>query len=431
MVPPVHSDEHALVAARRLCGAILHQLGVTAPLLGAACSPTPPTGDEGGVTTNPGSNDGHADSPDGEVGSDVDDGPMEDESEDESESGFKLDVSPVSDVPPPPQCWGMWLTEEEALAAYPDCTLGPFDPNLYAQYLDLCVEHPPDGSCADICPPGELCFGMEACYWGSLYGICGPYETADGCCLLIAGEQPPPVGRPFVIAGTPRLAQLDGVSCDRVTAHWVEVARGEHASIAAFARFVAILQRHGAPARLIAEALAAAADEVRHAEQALALASSFAGRELTFGPLAVDDASPGDTDDLADALRAAVIEGCIDETLAAHEAACLAAHAEHPEVAKVLEQIAIDEARHAALAWKFVAWVIGERPQLRSIVSEAVAGVAMPELPELSEPDDALGLGCPSARLRARWRGIGLRELIEPCASNLLEFAHGPIDSWG
>jgi rubrerythrin len=173
---------------------------------------------------------------------------------------------------------------------------------------------------------------------------------------------------------------------------------------------------------LLVEALAAAGDEARHAEQSLALASRFAGRRLELGALVVEGALH-DIDDLASALRAAVLEGCIDETLAAHEAACLAARAEDPQVASVLEQIASDEARHAALAWKFVAWVIGERPQLRPVVVEALASVAMPELPELDE-SNALGFGCPSARLRARWRGVGLRELVEPCAARLLEANH-------
>jgi rubrerythrin len=375
------------------------------------------------VTTNPGSN---GDSLDGEVSSEVDDGssvssesgPMEEE----SDSGVKLDVSPLYDVPPATQCWTSYLSEEEALAAHPDCTLGPLDPNLYAQYYEICVDHPPDGNCADICPPDMLCFGMQACFWSSIYGVCGPYETADACCLIIAGEEPPPIGRPFVIAGAARLAQQGSVPGDRVAAHWLEHARGEHASIAAFARFVGILQRHGAPARLLAEAIAAAADEARHAEQTLALASRFAGRELELGALVVDDALR-DTDDLAAALRAAVLEGCIDETLAAHEAACLAAHAEHPEVASVLEQIAADEARHAALAWKFVAWVLGERPELRTIVVEAFSSVAVTQPDEsLESPEgDALGLGCPPAGLRAQWRRVGLRELVGPCAARLLE----------
>jgi hypothetical protein len=262
-----------------------------------------------------------------------------------------------------------------------------------------------------------LCEDMAECHGWAWDGMCGPYETEDSCCLILAAGEMGVPGRPFVVAGSTRLASVADAPGDWVAANWLEAARGEHASIAAFARFVAILQRHGAPARLVAEALAAAADEARHAEQTLALASHFAGRELELGPLQVDDALH-DTDDLAAALRATVLEGCINETLSAHEAACLAVHAEHPEVASVLEQIAIDEGRHAALAWKFVAWVLDRRPELRSVVTEAFASVGMPQLQEHHE-GDALALGCPSAGLRARWRRVGMRELVEPCAAQL------------
>jgi hypothetical protein len=403
------TNEHALIAARRLrrmidgtvfsSGRILCQLA--SPLvLAVGCSPAPPSNDEGGVTTNPGSNDGDVDSADAE--SMEESGSLEEEGvpeEEEGESGVKLDVSPVADLPPPPpQCWMEWWTEMDVVAMYPDCTLGPFDGNLQPSYFHLCVG-PVEGDCSEICPPEMLCEGMGSCYWTSWFDMCGPYQTDDGsCCLAIAGEDPPPIGRPFWVAGELRLASVDEVPCDREAAHWLEMARGEHASIAAFARFVAILQQLGAPARLVAEALAAAADEARHAEQTLALASWFCGRELVFGPLAIDDAL-ADRDDIEAIVRAVVREGCIDETLAAHEAACMAAQAEHPRVAEVLERIADDEARHAALAWRFVAWMLGQRPQLRSVVAEVFAQVDVPIAWE---------------------RRVGLRELVEPCAAQLL-----------
>lgn len=434
MVRPAHLEDHALVAARRLRQTILASLAVASPLLmlAAGCSPAPPSGEEGGVTTNPGSNDGNADSLDADVDSGSSMSSMSSESglmdesgstDEESESGMKLDLEYKYDIPPPAECWVAYLTEAEVVAAHPDCALGPFDPNNYTQFYEVCVTHPADGDCSDICPPDMMCEGMGDCYWWGNFGMCGPYETEEACCLIVAGEQPPPEGRPFVIAGEARLAWVDAAPRDRVTAHWLEVARGEHASIAAFARFVAVLQRHGAPARLVADALAAAGDEARHAEQTLALAKRFGGQALEFGPLEIDDALD-DVDDLAAALRAAVREGCIDETLAAHEAACLAAMAKDVEVAAVLEQIASDEARHAALAWRFVAWVLERRPELRSVVIEVFASVAAPRVVESDELEphdvDALALGCPPARLRATWRRLGLREMVLPCAAQLL-----------
>src|SRR5690606_24444307 len=135
----------------------------------------------------------------------------------------------------------------------------------------------------------------------------------DECCVLIATEQPPPVGRPFVVAGHPRLAAAPKLQAS-LAGHWLDAARGEHASIAAFARFVATLLRFAAPARLVADALAAARDEANHTRDALALASRFAGRPLALGGIAIADALL-DGDDLARAVVDAVREGCIAETL--------------------------------------------------------------------------------------------------------------------
>lgn len=388
------ATDHASITARRLRRAILCQLA--SPLvLAVGCTPTPPTNDEGGVTTNPGSGDGDSDSGPMEEGESVEEtGPLDDE----GDEGVRFDVS-LLDIPPPLECtMDWWLTEEEIAEMYPDCELGPFDPDLYFDYFHLCVG-PIDGDCSDICPPDMLCEKMELCYWGAVYDMCGPYKADDGsCCLMIAGETPPPVGRPFVVGGQLRLASVEGGPGDRVAVRWLEMARGEHASVAAFARFVAVLQRFAAPARLVGEALRAAADEVRHAQQMLALAAKVCGRELQLGPLVVADAMR-ETDDLAAALRAAVLEGCVDETLSAHEAACEAEGVEDPQVASVLRQIAEDEARHAALAWRFVAWVLERRPELRSVVVEAFES---------------------AAASRSELRRVGMREIVEPCAARLL-----------
>ena len=59
-------------------------------------------------------------------------------------------------------------------------------------------------------------------------------------------------------------------------AHWTTVARMEHASVASFARFTLDLMTFGAPPELLALAQQAAADEVRHAQLAFAVASSLA-----------------------------------------------------------------------------------------------------------------------------------------------------------
>jgi hypothetical protein len=149
------------------------------PLLSAlGCSSTGPRPDEAGVTTDP------SDSADGS----------------ESESGPKLDVAPLQDLPMP-ECWITYLTSAEAnAAAAPDCTFGPFDPGETIEFLEVCAERPPDVDCASICPPDALCEGMEACYGaapedgGGWLQMCGPNETVDSCCLLLAKWGPQPTG---------------------------------------------------------------------------------------------------------------------------------------------------------------------------------------------------------------------------------------------
>src|SRR5690606_25878949 len=150
-------------------------------------------------------------------------------------------------------------------------------------------------------------------------------------------------------------------------------------------------------------------------------ASPIARRPPALGGLASADARL-EGGRVARAVVDAVREGCIAETLAAHEAACLAGHADDPQVAAILRRIADDEARHAALAWRFVAWALDTRPELHSLAERAFAIDLQPASARASSTarPDQLGFGCPSAELRARWREVGLRELVWPCAARLL-----------
>jgi hypothetical protein len=416
------TDEQELVrsSARRLRETILRQLGLGTPLLlSLACnSNSTSDGDEGGVTTNPSSG---ADDLDGDASADTDPGDESGNDEDD-EPPLKLDVNVKYDLPPlPPMlCWSDWYFEPGQFPPeFAGCSLGPFDPGLTPDYQMVCVAPPDDGSCEDICSD-SLCEGMESCVSGTIFDSCGPIVVDGDCCTMIATETPPPVGRPFVIAGQQRLAAAPE-QLGLLAAHWLEVARGEHASIAAFARFIATLLRFAAPAQLLADAIAAAGDEARHTRDALALASRFADRSLALGELEIEDALLH-SDDLARAVHDAVLEGCVAETLAAHEAACLAAHAEDPQVAAMLRRVADDEARHAGLAWRFVAWVLDTQPELRDVVERAfMIGLAPRSVTKQEQTCELLGLGCPSAGLRARWREVGLRELVSPCATQMFE----------
>ena len=133
------------------------------------CSATPPEPDEAGVTTDPGGS-----------------------SEDSNGDGPKLDVTPVGDLP---HCWmTFYMSETEVNAAHPDCVFDLIEPDN--EFAEMCVDRPVDGDCADICPADELCEGMgsAACPWTDWAERCGPYETADSCCLVLKTNVVNPTG---------------------------------------------------------------------------------------------------------------------------------------------------------------------------------------------------------------------------------------------
>ncbi|TKC97207.1 hypothetical protein [Polyangium fumosum] len=261
--------------------------------------------------------------------------------------------------------------------------------------ITLCTT-PVNGVCPDVDkvelagrPPGS---GECECQ-----PLRGPYANEDAgstesCCYLAGSIGCD--GRPLLVQGTPRLADVrEGPSAwssapdapaDRAeglrdfnaalreldTAHlpadvrarlaqrWAERGRYEHASVASFARFSMALMAIGAPPALVEAAHQAALDEVRHARLAMALASAYGGASLGFGPLAVDGAFE-DLGSLTAATLATVVEGCVGETLAAIEAAAAAQEAGPRAVRLALLEIAEDEMRHAELGWAFVRWAIG------------------------------------------------------------------------
>jgi hypothetical protein len=66
--------------------------------------------------------------------------------------------------------------------------------------------------------------------------------------------------------------------------------------------------------------------------------------------------------DRADLAEALVREGCVGETLAAIECAARAATCTIPAVREILDTIVADEARHAALAWRTLRWLLQDDP---------------------------------------------------------------------
>ncbi len=246
-------------------------------------------------------------------------------------------------------------------------------------------------------------------------------------------------GRPFDVDGASRTASLDdnGDWCDRATpvasldevtrdalaAAWRRDALMEHAAIASFARFTLHLMAHGAPPELVADVQRAALDEVDHARLCFSLATRFDGRSLGPGALDVSGALASTT--LAECVRAAAVEGCIGETCAALVAQTRRDATTDPEARAALDRIALDESRHAALAWRFVAWAVakGDRGArdaaeraFREMTSTVEAPTAMPDGVDVAAWR-AFGMLTPREERDAMRAAI--RDVIAPCARAL------------
>jgi hypothetical protein len=192
----------------------------------------------------------------------------------------------------------------------------------------------------------------------------------------------------------------------------------EHASIAAFARFSLQLLSLGAPADLLEASVQAQRDETHHARLAFSLASRYRGEDIGPGPLPLEGSlSESSWESI---FVGTILEGCIGETRAALEAAEAALGCTDRVVAEVLSQIAHDEANHAALAWRAVAWMLSERPELVEVARDAFARASSEGPSSSGRPRGAASYGVlDSEQLTRAWERAR-REVIEPCARALL-----------
>ncbi len=274
------------------------------------------------------------------------------------------------------------------------CGLIDYDDGCGRHLMFTCVGIGDGCSVASDCADNEFCAFDE--------------ETEKRACMQIRCVP----GRPLVVAGELRTAAtvprgdwsapidlpaLAPSLAAALAAHWSAIAALEHASVASFARFTLELMALGAPPDLLIAAQHAALDEIQHARLAWSLAAHWAGHGLGPGPLATADLGPAR--DLETFVAALVHEGCVGETLGAAEARSLAEQA-HPALASRLAAVADDETRHAALAWRTLAWLhatFGEPVRLAALAavstSAAALAVARPQsslvAPSWGAPGDA------------------------------------------
>jgi hypothetical protein len=241
--------------------------------------------------------------------------------------------------------------------------------------------------CNPALGPGER--DGEQCCYQACEGVCCGRALVIGEHVLVAA---PEQRTDWLVADDALIGAVDAARPSltlaeraRLVELWQADALMEHASIASFARFGLQLLALGAPARLVRDAQRAGLDEIRHAEQAFSIASRLAGRVIGPGTLPELDA-PLETE-LCAVVRAALVEGCIGETLAAVVALEQAQHASDGAIRAVLLEVSEDETRHAELAFRFVAWALARsgrelREALRREVEQRLR-----QLPEPSSSD--------------------------------------------
>ncbi len=232
----------------------------------------------------------------------------------------------------------------------------------------------------------------------------------------------------------PRQAGLSPEARRALAESYTAAALAEHASVASFARFALDLAALGAPPELLTAASEAMQDEVRHAELCFALAAAYGDAPVGPGPLPLAGLVAGQS---AEAIvRAAVREGCVEETLAAAEAELASHRATDPAVRAALTEIAEDEARHAVLAWRLVGWAVRRDRSLVAAVRQelerataALDELELPALPHGLEPDVACAHGVVPPDLRRHLRERCLHQTVRPCANALLAALGAPSPS--
>ena len=289
-----------------------------------------------------------------------------------------------------------------------------------------------DGCCMPAVADGVL-DGDRCCYYWCPGACCGRPLYVDGSVRTAALQ----AGQMWGPAGSATQSALPAAAAAACATAWQADALDEHASIASFARFSLDLLALGAPAELLRDAAGAMQDEVRHVGLCLGVARTLGASMAAPGPLPL--AGLAVTESLAQAAVAAFLEGGVGETVAAAVLTEAAAHA-LPELREPLLLMAADEARHAALSWRFVAWALREDAAalgqlgVHQAIARALAEVVRQPvqgdprelwLAGLSDDERLLGGRLAAGRQRSLTREI-LAEVVAPCAEAILQATQVP-----
>lgn len=320
----------------------------------------------------------------------------------------------------------------------------------------ICACASPVGQCINAecrtdaeCDDGQLCAGwdsLDECGGGGFACTTGDDEClshsdcSDGqSCEYQAGKrscvqiEPCAIGRPFLIDDEPRLAEavlrddwslrakhdaaaLDADMRSALADRWLEVARMEHASIAAFARFTLQLLALGAPGELVASSAKAGADETRHARLAFGMVKAFGGVAVGPGPLGLEGAL-GDVVDHEELLRVVYREGCVGETIAALEAR----EGQSRSGLAIFASIAADESDHATLAWASTKWLAEQiGPRAAYILAEELERATARSVPFVRGEPELSAFGFLTSFEREALRSDAIESLVRPATVALM-----------
>ncbi len=283
-----------------------------------------------------------------------------------------------------------WATPPELLAL-----LGQIDSD--ADALMLAASHGYDVTCpapGDSSEGASLRYVLQVPEGRELIGVryqstCPVVIRRSRLLVTIAGDVRERDSADFPRADTGCVGRVpEGLRPVRVGAglagFLARCAHLEAASVFAFRRLAEELRAHGAPAELVARALDAAGDEVRHAAVVAALARAH-GAEVEEARVEVLPLRQ-----LVVIARENAVEGCVRETYGALVGAWQAARAEDLALRAAMGPIAQDEARHAQLSHDVHAWLMtqlspAERAHVNAAKREAIAALWGEQPPAYSE----------------------------------------------
>ena len=264
----------------------------------------------------------------------------------------------------------------------------------------LCQYLPQD--CEVLCGPGyNTCYAVgDWCKNGAVTA-----QDPDASPLIVqCGLCPNGGRRPSGLASAPAQAHVSAVGD-----YFAQAAHLEAASIAAFRILRREIASYGAPADLLDAARRAEADEVKHTRMTTKIARAHGGKRPKVR------LAPSKSRSLEAIAIENVVEGCVRETFAALVALWQADHAADPHIAAAMKEIAVDESRHAALAWSVAAWAdplldAGARKRVEAAKLKAICDLEK-EIETEPHPDLVVRAGLPRPRDQVRLLAQMLREL--------------------